>query len=128
MTTSGSKGYLIGKIDAKGVRAHRVAWVFITGEWPRKGEEIDHINGVVTDNRASNLRVVSPRENSRNQRAYAKRSELPAGVNKNGKRYGARIQLSGQSIYLGSFDTPEEAGAAYLDAARNMGFTERHGQ
>jgi len=128
MNVAGSKGYLMGKIDGQGVRASRVAWVFITGAWPSEVEQIDHINGIVCDNRACNLRAASPTMNTRNQKAYVKRSGLPAGVNKNNKRYGARIQHKGKSIYLGSFDTPEEAGAVYLEAARQMGFTDRHGK
>jgi hypothetical protein len=102
--------------------------VFITGEWPQPHEQIDHINGTVTDNRASNLRAVTPAGNALNQKAYRKKSGLPPGVNLNNKRFGARIQMAGQSVYLGSFDTPEEAAAAYLRAAEQSGFSNRHGR
>jgi HNH endonuclease len=59
------RGWLAGGIFARCCRAHRAAWVIVHGEWP-KGE-IDHINRVRSDNRLSNLRVVSHAENCQNR-------------------------------------------------------------
>lgn len=51
--------------------AHRLAWFYVTGRWPN--EEIDHINGVRSDNRIKNLRCVSRKENCENSGLHDER-------------------------------------------------------
>lgn len=68
-------GYVMGKPDRKGYllaylkkwkfRAHRLAWFYMTGAWPSK--EIDHINGITSDNRWENLRECDHSQNNHNQ-------------------------------------------------------------
>jgi len=99
---------------------HRLAWVIATGEWP-KGV-IDHINGNPSDNRLCNLRDVSHAENIQNQRQAnrANKSSGYLGVTSSRGRWEARIMTNGKNIYLGRFDTPEEAHQVYLAAKRNL--------
>lgn len=59
-------GYLYGRMFDRNFYAHRVAWAHHHGEWPE--HEVDHINGVRTDNRIINLRSVTHSENIRNSR------------------------------------------------------------
>ena len=61
-TTAGTfnDGYIQIKIKQKIYQAHRLAWLYVYGEWP-KGQ-IDHINGIRDDNRIENLRDVTNRE------------------------------------------------------------------
>ena len=99
--------------------AHRLAWLYMTGEWPP--EDIDHIDGFPTNNRFSNLRSVSRSINMQNRkRACRRKHDLPLGVSRNNGdgRYLARLTLSGKSTYHGSFDTPEEAHQRYLEVKR----------
>ena len=60
----GSHGYKYGRLFKRGLLGHRVVFALVHGHWP--STEIDHINGIRTDNRVSNLREVSSSENSRN--------------------------------------------------------------
>lgn len=100
--------------------AHRAAWLYTFGEWP--AQQIDHINGVGSDNRISNLRLASHTENMRNTRKRADNTSGFKGVShaKHAKRWRAKIQSHQKQRYLGCFDTPEEAHAAYCKAAAEL--------
>lgn len=111
-------GYLNISIDWRLYKAHRLAWLYVYGEWP--AQQIDHINGDPMDNRIANLRDVSPTVNTQNQRLA--RSDNRSGVMGTRERDGrwiARIGLSGKrQKHLGMFDTQAEAHEAYLEAKR----------
>jgi hypothetical protein len=110
-------GYVVIKIGRVGYRAHRLAWLYVYGEWP--SGQIDHINGVPTDNRLSNLRVANPRENAQNRRSARKDNASGImGVRLQKGRWRARINVDGKSVSLGMFSTAQEAGDAYLAAKR----------
>lgn len=86
---------------------HRLAWYLMKGYWP---VQIDHINRNALDNRFANLREVSNKENSENRKGR--------GWQQQGKRYRTKIVVGGQTIYLGTYDTPEEAENVYLEAKK----------
>jgi hypothetical protein len=116
---AGSKslqGYLVIGIDGKVYQAHRIAWLWMTGEWP--AEEIDHANLVRDDNRWSNLRPASDKNNSANRPT---RSDSVLGIKgvslRRSGKYRARIVRDGRRCHLGDFDTPQEAARAYAKAA-----------
>jgi hypothetical protein len=104
-------GYVMLALLNKNYLAHRVAILFMTGEWPNG--LVDHINGNPSDNRAENLRVVSHKENIRNQRRAR-------GVYPNGKRFKSGLSVDGKYVHLGTFDTQEQAHQAYLEAKRQL--------
>jgi hypothetical protein len=114
----GGPGYWMISVDSKRYYGHRLAWLYVFGEWPKDGE-IDHINGDRIDNRISNLREVSRSKNNEN-----KREPLPnnksgyLGVFRKRSRWTSRIRVNGKTHSLGGFDTPEAAHAAYLSAKR----------
>lgn len=114
-----SNGYVQIQINSKGYRAHRLAWLYTYGEWPKLF--IDHINGDRSDNRISNLRDVSAQINSQNVRAASRGSEAGLlGVTANKKRWSAGVIVDRKRIHLGTYDTPEQAHEAYLVAKRRL--------
>lgn len=118
-TAVGNHGYLTGSYRGSArLLAHRVAWAIFTGEWPR--DHIDHVNGIKTDNRLDNLRQATRSENMRNMRLRKNNSSGFKGVHwhRQSKKWRASIWVDGTSQGLGLFDTPEDAHAAYCEAAR----------
>lgn len=111
-----SKGYVYIRIDSKPYYAHRLAWCYVYGDWP--DEEIDHINGIRHDNRISNLRQASRKQNMENRvqpiGASGYRGVCWLEAN---QKWRASIVHNKKNIYLGLFDTAEEASAMYKDAA-----------
>ena len=113
----GNHGYVNFKVGKQKFLAHRIAWYMTYGKWP--AGEIDHINGVKTDNRIINLRDVQRQTNIHNQ-------SRPQKGNRSGylgvmwavqrKTWFARIAVNGKRKHLGTFKTPEAAHAAYLAA------------
>jgi hypothetical protein len=98
--------------------AHRLAWLYVHGAFPLG--DIDHINGARDDNRIANLRDVPHAVNMQNLRT-APRTNIESGllgVSTSLGRWKAQIRLNGSRMYLGTFSTPEEAHAAYLEAKR----------
>ena len=116
LNTGGHLGFLV---DKKMYQAHRLAWLYVHGDWPNC--QIDHINGVRTDNRIENLRDVSHTVNAQN--IHAARSDNKTGLlgvswkEPRGK-YVAQIQIDGKVRYLGLFTDPQVAHAKYIEAKR----------
>lgn len=108
-------GYLVIKVSGRTLLAHRLAWLFVTGSWPTA--EMDHINRVRDDNRFCNLREATIAQNRQNTLGHSSRRYSYKGVKKraNRKRWTASIFEGGKSKHLGTFDTEEEAGKAYID-------------
>lgn len=115
--------YLMIGIDGKSYYGHRLAHVIMTGSWP--DANIDHHNGNPHDNRWVNLRQATQEKNCRNQ---AKKSTNKTGykgvdyVPKH-RKFRGTITVRYKTIFLGYFDTAQEAHAAYRRAA-----IERHGE
>ena len=120
-------GYLHGRINLQKFYAHRVVWAMHHNEWPKN--QIDHINGVRTDNRISNLRSASNQENSKNQKLRQDNTSGVCGVwiiPKSGK-WAASMRINGRAHHIGTFDTMDEAAEARAAASRSHGFSDRHG-
>lgn len=113
-----STGYVLIKIDGVQYKAHRLAWLYMSGEWPKY--QIDHVNGDRADNRFANLRQATPSENSRNKKLHPYSHSGVRGVtwHEREKKWIVRIQGSEQRVYLGSFTRLEDAAAAYDAAAK----------
>ena len=97
---------------------HRLAFLYMTGDWPLV--QVDHIDLNGLNNRWINLRDATRSQNLANTRAWRNNSTGFKGVSlcKKTGRYRATISLNSKQKWLGSFDTPEAAHAAYCHAAR----------
>lgn len=115
-----ARGYIRIKLGSKMYRAHRLAWFWVNGEWPEF--QIDHINGILDDNRISNLRDVTIVTNQQNQKTAHKNNKSGLlGVSPVcGNKYSASIRHNGRKIHLGRFSDPVLAHQAYLAAKRNL--------
>lgn len=116
-----STGYRRVSVDSERYLAHRVAWLYVHGEWPR--EFIDHVNGVRSDNRVANLRPATHRlnmENRRTPRADNACGFLGVVFHAPTEQWRARIQVKGKGRHIGLYPTPELAHAAYVAAKRTL--------
>lgn len=109
----------------KKYKAHRLAWFYMTGEWPK--DEIDHIDGNAQNNRWSNLREANSAQNKQNRHvSRSDNSHGLIGVYLHGKyadgtpQWRARIHLDGKCKHLGLFKSTVAAQAAYLQAKREL--------
>lgn len=104
------EGYLVIKIGKQRHYAHRIAWLLMTGSWPK--EQIDHINRNSGDNRWDNLRLASPSENRRNN------GNRGFSWNPSRGSWQVRITIERKDKWIGHFDCMLDARAAYLRARR----------
>ena len=106
-------GYVSIKIDGRDYMAHRLAWLYVHGEWPKN--EIDHINRNRSDNSIINLRDVTRQCNQHNHGIRKDNTSGYRGVffNKKEGKYEARVRLNGKRLFLGYFITSHEASVAY---------------
>jgi hypothetical protein len=81
---------------------------------------IDHINGNSLDNRKSNLRIVTNRENSQNKKEHRSGRLVGATFIKNRKKWMAQIWLGKTHKFLGRFKTEHEAHQAYMKAYNEL--------
>jgi hypothetical protein len=111
-------GYLVINVERKVVMAHRLAWLYVYGELPAKGMDIDHINGDRADNRVANLRTATRSQNLSNKRMDDRNTSGVTGVSwyKAYGKWNAQIHVQRKRINLGYFESLEDAAAARRDA------------
>lgn len=115
--TKSPEGYLRVEINGRCYRVHRLAWLYVYGDWPP--HEIDHINGVRYDNRLANLRNASPSQNQANKGPTNRNTSGHKGVSWHSqtKKWNAYITIARKRKHLGLFRDKEQAVAAYRSAA-----------
>ena len=120
-----ASGYLETSVFKRRLLAHRVIWKWVHGEEP---DEIDHINGDRADNRLVNLRSVHHEANGRNLARRKNNTSGATGVSRYGNRWLARICPSRRTIYIGIFDSFDEAVAARRAAEVAYDYHPNHGR
>ena len=115
----GGGGYIVIGFNYFIYGAHRLAWLWMNGEWPPNGE-VDHIDTDGTNNIWTNLRDATHRQNGRNRGIGPNNTSGFKGVSRHGARWRAYIAVNYQRRHLGTFDTKEEAREAYITAAERL--------
>ena len=116
-------GYIGIKLDGKNYLAHRLAWLYMFGEFPPG--HLDHINCVRTDNRIANLRPATHTQNMHNQNLRKTNKSGHKGVswcNKT-KKWHSQCMFERKKYHLGKFENIEDAIQA-VESFRNA----RHGE
>jgi len=109
-------GYVEIPINGKQRRAHRLAFLVMAGYLPTS--DIDHIDGDRRNNAWRNLRLATRAQNLWNMRSKASSGFKGVRYHARAKRWVAEIRKGKGPRYIGLFDTPEEAHAAYCAAAQ----------
>lgn len=109
-------GYVCISVFGKRYQAHRLAFALVNNKFPTL--LVDHINGVISDNRWSNLREATNSQNTCNSKLSSRNSTGVKGVSFDRARnlYRARIDINGSAIRLGRFESLEDASQAVFDA------------
>jgi len=121
-------GYIKISVNNRSYLAHRLAWLYVNGEWPTG--QIDHINHDRSDNRISNLRDVDNRENHKNETLSSNNTSGVIGVywKKSTGKWWAGIKVDGRMIHLGYYEYKTDAISARLGAERLYKFHSNHGK
>jgi hypothetical protein len=129
LTADNGEGYRSGTLLGKKVKAHRIIWIMLYGDLPPEGYEIDHINGVRSDNRLDNLRCVLKEDNGKNQRLHTRNQTGVSGVSwyKPNKKWLVRINQNKKTKSLGYFNSFEEACRVRKQAEVDNNYHKNHG-
>lgn len=102
-------GHIRFMVNGNKYLSHRLAWLYVHGEFPF--DEIDHINGIPSDNRISNLRVCTHSQNMKNRKVYVNNKSGLVGVyfDKLKNKWRSQCALNGRRFSLGLFETKELA-------------------
>ena len=110
-----TNGYLVASVKSKIYRIHRLVFMWHHGFVP---EQIDHINGVRSDNRIENLRQATASQNNQNRKATSSSGIKGVHWHKQSRKWIASICINRKSVHLGSFLNKEDA-AKVANKARN---------
>ena len=114
------KGYRYIQLKGKKYPAHHIVWLLETGNLPKN--QIDHIDGDKENNKFSNLREVTNKQNTENRGKQKNNKTGYKGVSFNNKlqKYIAQIQHNYKPIYIGKYETAYEAHLAYEAKAKEL--------
>jgi hypothetical protein len=115
-----SYGYRRINVLGEAYLAHRLAFLWMTGEMP--SNQVDHINGQRSDNRWANLRPATNAENGRNIRGNSRNTSGVTGVTRDRRRgvWQAQIKTGGKNITIGRYTDFDEAASARKRAEKEL--------
>jgi hypothetical protein len=105
-------GYWEISVDGARYFGHRLAWFYMTGEWP--AITVDHENTIRSDNKWSNLRLATKAEQMMNTKLYDNNNSGAKGIywDEKNQKWCCEIKANSQKYWLGRFDDFEDAKAA----------------
>jgi HNH endonuclease/AP2 domain len=110
------RGYRYIKIDGKLYASSRLAFLYMTGEWPQ--HFVDHIDRCRNNDKWDNLRPATRSQNTANRKGINRSGFKGVSWNIKNREWVAQIQVNGIKRRLGGFDNPSDAHARYIEAAR----------
>ena len=119
-------GYLMSRIDGKSQSVHRYVYMMVSGRDIPEGYQVDHINGIKTDNRWSNLRLVTQTDNMKNMKLFRNNKSGVTGVRFDRTRSRWKVTLSNDT--LGYYKTFEDAVDARRLAEKEHNYHINHGR
>lgn len=122
ISTKGKNSYVRVKVFEKNYAAHRLAWLYEYGSMPEKPYLIDHIDRNGTNNKISNLRLATNKQNQENRGLGSNNTSGFLGVSwhKQKSMWQAKIKHNGIRIWIGLFDSASEASVAYELKAKEL--------
>ena len=116
----GAGGYWMIGVDGGRYYGHRLAWLIMAGEWP--SGKVDHKDTDRTNNVWENLRPATSSQNLMNSVIKSTNKSGFKGVSwaAHCSKWQAHIRIDGRSTYLGLYENPADAHAAYAAASREF--------
>ena len=121
-------GYITIRVRGKLYLAHRLAWLYVAGEWPKK--DVDHSDHIRNNNKWDNLLDTVHRVNAKNQSKFKNNKSGVTGVhwNKNAKKWQSKITVNYKCIHIGYFTDKFESICARKSAENKYNFHINHGR
>lgn len=122
-----STGYARIGVDGVRYRSHRLAWLYMTGEWP--SDQVDHKDNDRLNNRWENLRLVDNQMNQGNSGMSRNNTSGVKGVfwSKQRQQWQTKININRRQIHGGYFHNLDDAAASYAAlASKYFGEFARH--
>lgn len=112
-----NRRYVSVGINDKRYMAHRLAFLYMTGYWPK--DQVDHVNGIRDDNRWINLSEANNSQNQHNKNVNINNLLGIKGVSSHGKNYRAYFSINNKRYHIGTYKTIEEAKNARDEFAKS---------
>lgn len=121
-----SNGYAQVRVHGKVYKTHRVIWLIVYGEWP--SGQIDHVNGIRSDNRLVNLRDVTASINQKNRAKGKNNTSGHLGIRKSRDKWRAFIKINGRDQHIGTYENINHAIWMRKVAEVAVGYHPNHGR